>query len=137
MSSTTGPLPRFMRSMTPEKFKALSKEEQRAYNQKANAVLKKLDTRIDQRNAENHKTLAFGIAQLVQLDPAVEWEIVRNCLKREGKVIVDQEFTDTHPAFVDALASFELEKMSRARKAAGKTRRSTHAPAHSAGEKSN
>lgn len=123
MSSITSPLPPFMRSMTPDKYKAMSKEDRRAYDQKANTFLKNLDARIDRRNAENHKTLAFGLAQLVQLDPAVETEIVHNYLKREGKIMVDKEFANTHPAFVDALASFELEKRSRARRSADRRNR--------------
>jgi hypothetical protein len=128
MSSTTHTLPSFMRRMTPDKFKAMSKEEQRAYDQKTNAWLKKFDASIDQRNAENHKTLAFGFAQLVQLDPAVEVEIVHNYLKRENRVMVDKDFADTDPAFIDALAKFELEKTcARARSASVSRSRNTGA----------
>jgi TRAP-type C4-dicarboxylate transport system substrate-binding protein len=88
--STHPTLPGFISKMTPAKFKALSKEDQRAYKQKANAWMKAQDAKIDQRNAKNHKTLAFGLAQLVQLDPAIEWEIVFNYLSRNNKVLIDR-----------------------------------------------
>jgi hypothetical protein len=124
MSHTTTSLPAFMRRMTPDKYKAMSKADQRAYDRKARAWMAKLDASIDRRNAENHKKLALGIAELVQLDPAVEWEIVHNYLQLEEKYLVSKGFLDENPRVVDSMVNYDAARAAESRKT-GKPKRAT------------
>jgi hypothetical protein len=97
--------------MTPAKYKALSKDERRAYRQESDAWMKAFDARIDARNAEAHKRLATGLVQLVQQDPAVERDIVHNFLERKQQCLVDRAFFEKYPLFDSAYASYELKKL--------------------------
>jgi len=117
MSPKNTPLPQFIRTMTPEKFKAMSKEAQRAYRQKSNEWFAKLDAKIDQANAENHKKLAYGIAELIYQNPLIEWEIVQSYLVRTDQLLISQDFYNNHPEVARALAAYQAEKMSRPNKA--------------------
>ena len=65
MSSTTTKLPGFMRKTTPAKFKALSKEDQRAHSQKSQAWLDKFNAQIDQKALVDYRAFAVGLAGLV------------------------------------------------------------------------
>ena len=122
MSSTTHPLPAFMRKMTPAKFKAMSKDDQRAYRQKAEAWLDKMDAGIEQRNAKNHKNLAFGVAKLIADNRSVEWDIVSTYLEREDKVAIPNGFFHENPRIAEALASYELRRIQE-KENAGKPKR--------------
>lgn len=129
MSQTTNPttIPAFMRRMTPEKYKAMSKDARRAYDRKVKAHTDAMEANIDQRNAEANKNLAFGIAKLIADNPRIEWEIVSTYLERTGQVLVNGDFCDQNPRFVQAVADFELERLrqARSRKASSPAAQST------------
>lgn len=59
---------------------------------------------IEQRQAESDKALALGIVALVAQNPHIEFEIVRNFCKRNGRVLMDKaqsdaEFYRKYPQF--------------------------------------
>ena len=100
------------RSMTPEKYKALSPEMKRAYSKKANAENKAFDAKIDKSNLEDYIKFAKGLAKLAENARFLEWEIVSNYLEREQKYLVDRkeydaDFARKYPKLAKQLKTIE------------------------------
>lgn len=96
MSTQTTPTPSKIRvpstrTMTPEKYKALSPEVKRLYSKKARAANKAFDAMINKRNAANHEKLARSLPGIIAQDLSVEWEIVHNFLRRTNQLLVPAE----------------------------------------------
>ena len=52
-----------------------------------------LDAEITQRNTANNETLVSALPALIARHPRIEWQIVKNYLDRNGRIMVDRDGT--------------------------------------------
>lgn len=110
MSQTTRKTP----AMTPEKYKAMSPKQRRAFDAKVEKETKAFNEEMDRQKVESFEKVALGLVELIAQSRYLESEIVHNYLERTSQVTMpraeaDRQLVRSYPKIARKLAKKDPE----------------------------